>query len=357
MVPGLRWPARRRDRPERRRRPRRVPGGTAFDRPSPQRPRPSHTLRANLGLDYTCGVILSRRALNRALLERQLLLRRSKMSVTDAIEHLVGMQAQVPTDPYIALSSRLVGFRADELAKLITDRGAVRMGLMRATVHLVTARDALAMRPVIASVYERLFLSARGDVGVPTFASRLSGVDMEALLRAGRKSLDESPRTGSRASSDPEEAMAHGRCRSAGRGRALQPAARAGATTWRVGCEWPSASHLARSMAWHQERSGPRRDAGRADPPLPAGVRPGDRRRCAHLVAARRTPRGLRTASTAAAHLPRRGRPRALRRARWSAARPRHAGAATLPAAVRQHLPFARGPFPCRQRRRSLVAA
>jgi len=140
-------------------------------------------------------VILSRRALNRALLERQLLLRRSKMSVTDAIEHLVGMQAQVPTDPYIALSSRLVGFRADELAKLITDRGAVRTGLMRATVHLVTARDALAMRPVIASVYERLFLSARGDVGVPTFASRLSGVDMEALLRAGRKSLDESPRT------------------------------------------------------------------------------------------------------------------------------------------------------------------
>lgn len=141
-------------------------------------------------------MILSRRALNRALLERQLLLRRSKMSAEDAIEHLVGMQAQVPTDPYIALWSRLVGFRADELAKLITERGAVRMGLMRATVHLVTARDALAMRPVVASVYERVFLSARGDVGVSTFASRLSGVDMEALLRAGRKSLDESPRTG-----------------------------------------------------------------------------------------------------------------------------------------------------------------
>jgi hypothetical protein len=140
-------------------------------------------------------VILSRRALNRALLERQLLLRRSKMSAEGAIEHLVGMQAQVPTDPYIALWSRLVGFRADELAQLITERGAVRMGLMRATVHLVTARDALAMRPVVASVYKRVFLSARGDVGVPTFASRLSGVDMDALLRAGRETLDERPRT------------------------------------------------------------------------------------------------------------------------------------------------------------------
>ncbi len=149
----------------------------------------------DLALDYTFAVILSRRALNRALLERQLLLRRSQMSAKDAIEHLVGMQAQVPTDPYIALWTRLGGFRADELAKLLTERRALRMGLMRATVHLVTARDALAMWPVVQPVFERTFLSARGDVGVPTFTSRLSGVDMKALVRAGRKIVNESPRS------------------------------------------------------------------------------------------------------------------------------------------------------------------
>jgi hypothetical protein len=140
-------------------------------------------------------VILSRRALNRALLERQLLLARSTMSTRDVVERLVGLQAQVPTDPYIALWSRIDGFRADDLATLITNRRALRMGLMRATVHLVTARDALAIWPVVRVVFERAFQSTRGDVGVPTFTSRLAGVDMTALLRAGRTLVDETPRS------------------------------------------------------------------------------------------------------------------------------------------------------------------
>ncbi|MGH2491935.1 MAG: winged helix DNA-binding domain-containing protein [Candidatus Limnocylindria bacterium] len=140
-------------------------------------------------------MILNRRALNRALLERQLLLARSTIRPRDAIERLIGMQAQEPNDPYIGLWTRLDGFRADDLAVLIAERHAVRMGLMRATVHLVTARDALAMWPVVRSVFERVFLSARGDVGVPTYTSRLAGVNMRTLLKAGRTLVDESPRT------------------------------------------------------------------------------------------------------------------------------------------------------------------
>ena len=132
---------------------------------------------------------LDARALNRALLERQLLLRRSKISTADAIEHLVGMQAQIPADPYLALWSRLEPFRTDDLAMLITDRKAVRMTLFRGTIHLVTARDGLALRPVLQPALERLFQS-----GSP-FGRKLAGVDLGQLLKLGRALVDEKPRT------------------------------------------------------------------------------------------------------------------------------------------------------------------
>ena len=133
--------------------------------------------------------VLDARALNRALLERQLLLRRSKMSAAEAIEWLVGMQAQIPADPYVALWSRVENFRTDDLATLITDRKAVRMTLFRGTIHLVTGRDALALRPVVQPALERLFQS-----GTP-FGRKLTGVDLGQLLKLGRALVDERPRT------------------------------------------------------------------------------------------------------------------------------------------------------------------
>lgn len=131
--------------------------------------------------------MLSARALNRALLARQLLLARERRPALEVVERLVGMQAQQPLNPYVGLWTRLQGFRPEELAAAILERRAVRIALMRSTIHLVTVDDCLALRPVTQVVHERGLRA--------TFGKRLDGVDRDALARAGRALLEERPRT------------------------------------------------------------------------------------------------------------------------------------------------------------------
>lgn len=77
------------------------------------------------------------RRLNRASLDRQLLLERADLSAHTAVHRLAGMQAQAPKAPYVGLLSRLADFRPDELATALTDRTLVRTTLLRGTIHLV----------------------------------------------------------------------------------------------------------------------------------------------------------------------------------------------------------------------------
>lgn len=131
--------------------------------------------------------VLTDRALNRALLERQMLLRRAAVSAEDALERLVGMQAQAPDPPYLGLWTRLDGFRLEDLSTLLRERKAVRIALMRSTLFLVTARDCLALRPVLDA--------ALRDWALGVHAKGLAGVDLDALTVAGRALAEEKPRT------------------------------------------------------------------------------------------------------------------------------------------------------------------
>ncbi len=103
---------------------------------------------------------LTLRELNRAMLARQLLLERSNIGVVTAIERLAALQAQWSPSPYIALWSRLSGFRREQLWSAIERHRVIRARLMRGTLHLVSARDfyayAVATQDLQRGVWNRL---------------------------------------------------------------------------------------------------------------------------------------------------------------------------------------------------------
>ncbi|WP_432728226.1 winged helix DNA-binding domain-containing protein [Variovorax sp. W6] len=133
--------------------------------------------------------VLSLRALNRATLARQMLLERRRFTPSQAIERLAGLQAQAPNPPYVGLWSRIEGFRREQLTEALRKRRVVRMSTLRATLHLMTAQDALAWRPLLEPVHQRGLLGSNHK-------KELEGLDRAAVIAAGLALLGERPRTG-----------------------------------------------------------------------------------------------------------------------------------------------------------------
>ncbi|AVH55781.1 MULTISPECIES: winged helix DNA-binding domain-containing protein [Streptomyces] len=134
----------------------------------------------------TSAPVLGTRALNRATLDRQLLLRRSPLSAQAAVEHLLGLQAQNVKPPYYALAARLAGFDPEALSQLMADREAVRIVTMRSTIHTHTAADALTLRPLVQAARDRELV---------TFRKGLTGVDLDRLAAISRELVEAEPRT------------------------------------------------------------------------------------------------------------------------------------------------------------------
>ncbi|MGW4487308.1 winged helix DNA-binding domain-containing protein [Amycolatopsis sp. NPDC004368] len=131
---------------------------------------------------------LDARALNRATLARQLLLERADLPALDAVAHLCGLQAQEPQEPFTGLWSRVRAFDPAELSTRLVERRVVRTHLMRRTVHLVTADDALAWRTRHDAMLRRRVLGV--------YRRDLADVDLTELAEAGHAVLaDGAPRT------------------------------------------------------------------------------------------------------------------------------------------------------------------
>ena len=131
--------------------------------------------------------MISDRALNRTLLCRQFLLDRVDRPALEVVEHLVGLQAQEPADPYVALWDRIAGFEPAELAAAVASGDAVRIALQRSTIHLVSAADCAALRPVLQPALERMARSS--------FGTRLTGVDPVELAELAGALVGEQPLT------------------------------------------------------------------------------------------------------------------------------------------------------------------
>ncbi len=109
---------------------------------------------------------LSARARNRTLLLRQHLLERTDATALAMVGHLLGLQAQDNLPPYLSLAARIERFDPRELSSALEDRSAVRLFTMRGTVHVLTAADALALRPWVQPFLDRV--NARSRLSAPS---------------------------------------------------------------------------------------------------------------------------------------------------------------------------------------------
>src|SRR6185312_70444 len=132
---------------------------------------------------------LSTRRLNRATLDRQMLLERQRLGLVAAVDTLIGLQGQVSEGPYQGLWSRLEGFRHEELTALIVDRTLVRATSLRSTLHLHTVDDLLGLRPHVQPTLDRMWQSAFGN-------RRFGDNDVDAVRKAGVALLNKTPMTG-----------------------------------------------------------------------------------------------------------------------------------------------------------------
>ena len=137
--------------------------------------------------------VLTLRELNRALLARQLLLERRKLPVQQAVERICAIQAQWPQSPYLALWTRLIGFRKEHLTRALERRKIVKSTLFRITLHMTSARDypyfAAAWLPAAQGSTPRVTTEKLAELAALVRAAAMKGPvtheDVEEIAAAG----------------------------------------------------------------------------------------------------------------------------------------------------------------------------
>ena len=133
--------------------------------------------------------VLTLRAINRALLDRQLLLERSSLSIPEAVEQIGGLQTQYAPSGYVGLWTRLEGLERNRLTQALEDRTVIQGSLMRTTIHIVSRRE---FWPYAMGVRRARRQSTLRLAGATTQAEMLAGADrMREALADGPRSVKE----------------------------------------------------------------------------------------------------------------------------------------------------------------------
>ncbi len=129
--------------------------------------------------------VLTTRALNRALLARQLLLERAELAPERAVERVGGLQTQYAPSGYVGLWSRLRGFDRSALTDALLDRRVVQGWVMRCTIHMVSARDYPLLTEAVRAPRREWWMRAWKPP---------ADLDMAAYADAVRRFLADGPR-------------------------------------------------------------------------------------------------------------------------------------------------------------------
>jgi hypothetical protein len=141
--------------------------------------------------------VLTARELNRALLARQLLLKRSPLSVPRVLERVGGIQAQYAPSSYVRLWTNLRRFTMGDLDRLLEQRTVVQGTLMRSTIHLVSSADYWPIAEGIGSSRQEWWHRTFGNEFSREEIERIAA-ELDAKLTGRvwpRKELDEQMRS------------------------------------------------------------------------------------------------------------------------------------------------------------------
>ena len=130
--------------------------------------------------------VLSTRALNRALLARQLLLERSDLAIPRAVERIAGLQTQYAPSAYIGLWSRLTDFERPALTRALEQRRVAQATLMRATIHIVSVADYHLFAAGVRTARQGWWLGIARGRGV-------ADVSLDGLAACVRSTLADGP--------------------------------------------------------------------------------------------------------------------------------------------------------------------